>query len=208
MNPVRGLARDKVASPEDLGGATSNGMKKTLIILLVIIAGISIAFIFRQKDVSESVISGDNGVSLKVGINIGNIAPDFEVKTYDGETIRLSDYRGKKPVFINFWAAWCPFCVEELPLMAEVQKENGDKYITLAVNRGESIETARKFSDDLNVTDSMMMLLNKKDDVYRRYGGFAMPYSLFLDKDGVIVDVKRGPLIHDELHQKINLIIN
>ena len=91
--------------------------------------------------------------------------------------------------------------------MAEVQEENGDKYVTLAINRGESIETARKFTDELNVTDAMLMLLNKKDDIYRRYGGFAMPYSFFLDKDGIIVDIKRGPLTHDELHQKIDNII-
>ena len=165
---------------------------------------VAVVFVLGKKE-SETNIDNEE-IGDKIGTSIGDIAPDFELTTYGGEMVRLSDHKGKS-VFINFWAAWCPFCVNELPLMAETQNKYGDQYVTLAVNRGESLETAKMFSDNLDVIGTMIFLLNEKDDIYRRYGGFAMPYSLFLNKDGVIVDIKRGPLTREELESKINKIL-
>lgn len=186
-------------------------MKKLIIFLIVAAAAIVLFVVFKGGNSGPIQNDGQNEASveekeLKVGTGIGDVAPEFEARTYDGETVKLSDYKGK-PVFVNFWAAWCPFCVDELPLMADVQNKHGDSYVTLAVNRGESLETAKKFSDELDVTGTMIFLLNEKDDIYQRYGGFAMPYSLFLNEEGVIVDVKRGPLTPKELEQKINFLL-
>ena len=45
----------------------------------------------------------------EVGLSVGNVAPDFSLRTLDGQTVRLSDFRGK-PVIVNFWTTWCPPC--------------------------------------------------------------------------------------------------
>src|SRR5699024_8849219 len=54
---------------------------------------------------------GDEPVEItdEEGIELGNIAPDFELETLEGDTVKLSDYRGEK-VIVNFWATWCPPC--------------------------------------------------------------------------------------------------
>src|SRR5699024_1179865 len=52
------------------------------------------------------------------GIEKGDMAPDFELETMDGETVKLSDFRGEK-VMLNFWATWCPPCRAEMP---DIQK--------------------------------------------------------------------------------------
>lgn len=178
-------------------------MKKTIIYITLVALAVLFFLVFKDGKIEVETMNGD----LKTGTSIGDIAPDFTLEDLGGNKVSLSDFRDSKPVFINFWAAWCPFCVDELPLMADVQREHGDSYATLAVNRGESLNTAIKFTDGLNITDSMVFLLNEKDDIYRRYGGFAMPYSLFLDKDGVIVDIKHGPLTREDLESRINKII-
>jgi len=51
----------------------------------------------------------------------------------DGQTVHLNDYRGKW-VYINYWAAWCHPCVEEIPMLNELYAENKDKLVVLAIN--------------------------------------------------------------------------
>src|SRR5690625_3960792 len=49
----------------------------------------------------------ESGAETEVGLEEGNQAPDFELETIDGETVRLSELRGEK-ILLNFWATWCP----------------------------------------------------------------------------------------------------
>lgn len=170
-------------------------MKKILWLIIIVIGVIILASNLR------------NGEEEQTAVEIKKLAPDFEVLTYDNKVIRLSDFRGKKPVFLNFWAGWCPFCVEEMPLMAQVQEKFQNQYVTLAVNRAESLKTAKKFSDQVGVTDRLLVTLDSDDSVYRLYNGFAMPYSIFIDKDGIIQDIKLGPLQEEELEEKIQKIL-
>ena len=72
-----------------------------------------------------------------VGTKIGNQAPDFTLKTLDGATIHLSDYRGK-PVLVNFWASWCPPCKAEMPdIEQSYQKHKDEGYVFLGIDNAE-----------------------------------------------------------------------
>lgn len=175
------------------------------IIIPAIVVGAIVLVIFGLRNGQPSGPSEKS--EQKTEVKIGSLAPDFETQTYEGETVRLSDFRGQKAVFLNFWASWCPFCIDEMPLMADIQEEFNNQYVTLAVNRGESLKTAKKFSDQVGVTERLLVTLDSDDDIYGRYGGFAMPYSLFIDKNGVIQDIKLGPLTKDELREKIQKIL-
>jgi|SRR3989344_3821147 len=180
-------------------------MKKQLIILIVIIVAIASFIILRGDSPSETQETQETG---KIGTSIGDIAPDFRLPDYEGRAVSLSDFKGQKGVFVNFWASWCPFCVDEMPLMARVGEKYKGQYETMAINRGENLATAKEFSDQVGVTGKMTLLLDEKDSIYKQYNGFAMPYSLFIDKNGVIHDIKLGPLTEQELEQKIQKIIN
>lgn len=61
------------------------------------------------------------------------IAPDFELKTLDGRTVRLSQLRGKV-VLINFWTTWCTACVGEMPALVALQQRFGDQVAILGVS--------------------------------------------------------------------------
>ena len=60
-------------------------------------------------------------------------AADFELRTLDGQRIRLSDFRGKV-VLMNFWTTWCSACVGEMPALVALQKKHGDKLVILGVS--------------------------------------------------------------------------
>lgn len=126
---------------------------------------------------------------------------------YRGNEVSLEEFKGK-PLVINSWAVWCPFCVKELPTFAELQKEFGDKIIVIAIDRQEPLAKAKSFTDGLGITDDMRFLLDASDSFYKSIGGFSMPETIFVNSTGEIVVHKRGPMELDEMRAHANKIIN
>lgn len=134
--------------------------------------------------------------------NLGTV-PSFSLKNYAGETVSFEQYAGK-PLVINSWAAWCPYCIDELPDFASVQKEYGDSITIIAINRAESLNTAQKYTNDLGVTDDLIYLLDPSDSFYSSIGGFSMPETILVDSEGIIRDHVRGPINDAMLKSKLS----
>lgn len=128
--------------------------------------------------------------------------PDVILKDYSGREVRLADLKGK-PLVLNAWAAWCPFCKEELLDFAAVQKEFGDKVLIVAIDRAEALEVVKKYSDEIGITDDLLFLLDPQDSFYQAIAGFSMPETIFVDKEGFIRDHKRGPMKQEEIRRRI-----
>ncbi|MCQ6276357.1 TlpA family protein disulfide reductase [Bacillus sp. V3B] len=120
----------------------------------------------------------DNLPGLGLGVN----APDFEVKTLTGESVKLSDYRGKK-VMLNFWATWCPPCKEEMPDMEEFYQQAKGDVVILAVNIDPQYNV-NKFVTEMGIT--FPILLDEKDTVNSMYQVLTIPTTYFIDEKGII----------------------
>jgi peroxiredoxin len=142
----------------------------------------------------------------KVGLEPGELAPDFEISTTDGRRIRLSDFRGR-PVVLNFFALWCTSCLTEMPEIKAALEERGlQSFAVLAINAGESRERALEFVDFLDAPftyglDTTLVV----SDAYRVYG---LPASVFIDSDGVIRAVYAGYTGRDRLNVYLDGAIN
>jgi len=120
------------------------------------------------------------------GVEVGNLAPDFQLQNLDGQTVSLGNLQGK-PVLINFWATWCPPCRSEMPYIQEIYEAWADKeLVVLAINIGESSSKAEEFRQSYNL--SFTVLLDTKQDVAQRYNITGIPTTFFIDKDGIIQD--------------------
>lgn len=135
-----------------------------------------------------------------------NKAPDFSLQDYTGKTVSFADFAGK-PLVINSWAAWCPFCKQELPDFAAAQKEFGDKVTIIAIDRAESLNIAKGYTDSQGTTGKLIFLLDPSDSFYQSIGGFSMPETIFVDKDGNIVDHKRGPMDLNEIRERVMMLL-
>lgn len=124
------------------------------------------------------------------------------LKDYSGKSVNLADFAGKSLV-INSWAAWCPFCKKELPDFVTAQKEFGEKIVIIAINRQESLGTAKGYTDTQDTSNDLVFLLDPNDSFYQSIGGFSMPETIFVGKNGNIVEHKRGPMDINEIRQKI-----
>lgn len=143
--------------------------------------------------------------SLKVGIEEGNIAPDFELKTIEGKTMKLSEQKGKK-VFLNFWATWCPPCKAEMPDMENFYKENkNNQFEILAVNytsQEKSKEVVANFIKDYDL--SFPVLLDENASIGNKYQVFTIPTTFVIDTKGIIQKKIVGPLTTEKMNELLS----
>ncbi|WP_235616060.1 TlpA family protein disulfide reductase [Metasolibacillus fluoroglycofenilyticus] len=130
-----------------------------------------------------------------VGIRRGNIAPNFTLETLEGETLSLSEFKGKK-VFLNFWATWCPPCRAEMP---DIQKFSEDEdVLVFAINltyTEDSLITVNNFIQDKGFTSPV--LIDKNGEVAELFRVQAYPTSYMIDSNGRIQYVALGALNYD-----------
>jgi cytochrome c biogenesis protein CcmG/thiol:disulfide interchange protein DsbE len=139
-------------------------------------------------------------VGGSVGPKVGNQAPDFALKSLDGDTVRLSDLRGK-PVIVNFWATWCPPCKEEMPdIEKSYQKHKDEGYIFLGVDMKEDAATVRAFVQNRY---TWTFLLDPEGAAANAYYVTGVPETYFIDRDGIVRDAKIGAMSYAELESRL-----
>lgn len=184
-------------------------MKKGILILIVVgVLGWAVYDFANSGDETTSeedsdISEGTNEVkkSEKEGIGKGELAPDFELETLEGETVRLSDYRGEN-VIVNFWATWCPPCRAEIPDLKKLYN-NKDVEI-LAVNLSETEENEGKINDFAEEFEmDFPVLKDANSDVANNYQVQAYPTSYMIDSDGHINFIALGAMNYDMMVQEL-----
>jgi thiol-disulfide isomerase/thioredoxin len=151
-------------------------------LILFFIAAIVAAMLFAGIRMARH--NRANGSSK--GQLMGNLAPDFDLPTLDGKSLKLSDLRGKA-VLLNFWATYCGPCKIEMPWFVELQKEYGPQgfqIVGVAMDDA-STEDIAKFAKEMGVNYPILI---GKDSVAESYGGVSvLPTTFFVDRDGKLI---------------------
>ena len=112
----------------------------------------------------------------------GEAAADFEVETFDGETLRLSDLNGKV-VVLNFWASWCPPCRWEMPFFETMWQEYRDQGVVfVGIAMSDTLENVKAFAEEAGVT--YPVALDTTTEISRAYEVLSLPTTFFIGKDG------------------------
>ncbi|RAW11546.1 TlpA family protein disulfide reductase [Paenibacillus taichungensis] len=156
---------------------------------------------------SEQAMEGIDDSSLIIGINQGNIAPDFELNSLDGKIFKLSDFRGQK-VIVNMWATWCPPCRAEMPDMQKFYDKYADENTTvIAINMTtseKSVDRISVFLDEFGIT--FPILLDKQNKIAEIYQVHALPTSYIIDSQGVIQQKVTGPMNYEMMEKLVKEI--
>jgi cytochrome c biogenesis protein CcmG, thiol:disulfide interchange protein DsbE len=168
-------------------------------ILFLILLAASFAWILFSVDKSGTSTAGKIPAP-----KTGFLAPDFALKTLEGETIKLSDLRGH-PVLVNLWATWCPPCRAEMQTLETVYNDYKDQGFTvLAVNMTsqDDPQAVLPFVTERGLT--YPILLDDKGEIAKAYQMKSLPSSFFINRDGTINElVIGGPMAEALLRTRI-----
>ena len=121
---------------------------------------------------------------------IGQDAPDFELRTADGQTASLSDASGKV-VLLDFWGTWCPPCRAAMPNLERLHREKpADAFQLYAINVGDPEPVVDRYMAQNGFT--MPALLDVGGTIRDRYGVTIFPTTFIIGADGKVADVIPG----------------
>jgi thiol-disulfide isomerase/thioredoxin len=146
--------------------------------------------------------------SVKVGVR----APEIDLPGLSEGRVKLSALRGH-PVVVTFWQTWCPSCRSEFP---ELIKVNAGAWCgglgRLGINdpmqehsSGDGAKHVKLFVNELGV--SFQIALDKNGRARDRFGILTLPTTIFIDSDGVVQAINRGPTSREELERGIGTIL-
>lgn len=124
-------------------------------------------------------------------VAVGDMAPDFTLPMYGGGEVTLSKLRGKV-VLLNFWATWCPPCMQELSVVQKqiIDRFAGQEFVFLPVSRGDTereIEATRKRRGF-----EFPMAMDRDQRVFGLYAKKGIPHNYLIDREGRIVKIELG----------------
>jgi len=156
---------------------------------------------------SSSAKANPRVSSVKVGFQNGNFAPDFELRSLDGHSVRLSSLRGK-PVLLNFWATWCAPCRVEMPWLVQLDQQykvQGVQIVGVSLDDAGTEQDVAAFAKQEGVKYDVLL---GNSSVANSYGGVRfMPQSFFIDRDGKISKTSIGLTSRKDLEDGISALL-
>jgi peroxiredoxin len=150
----------------------------------------SIARFRRWRAAFASLLAAATALAAAAPLAPTATAPDFTLRTLDGQKLRLGEQRGRV-VLVNFWATWCGPCRQEMPHLNKLyEKYKSSGFVLLGVNVDDDASQAAGVANRLGVTFPVLPDSDKR--VSRQYDLSAMPSTVLIDRDGRVRYLHRG----------------
>jgi len=189
-------------------GATPRGTQLRNVAVIAVTAVIiaAVAFIVNQPKTSAGGFTDVtlSGAATGQAPTVGQPAPDFQATTVDGRTIRLSEFKGR-PVWLTFGASWCQPCRAENPdIQAAYGKAKASGLEVLAVFMSEDASAVKDYADRVGLTYDKVA--DPDTTLASQYRILGIPSHFFIDKAGVLQQIKIGSLDQAGMEQAIQNI--
>ena len=165
---------------------------RKLVFATALVCGIVLLRFYAITRSHGSSRSEQHHAVIRVGFQVGERAPDFELRSLDGRSLRLSELSGK-PVLLNYWATWCAPCRIEMPWLVELDEKyraQGLQIVGVSMDDASAAQQVVTFVKERGVNYEILLGNSATADAY---GGVRfMPQSFFLDADGQIIKATTG----------------
>lgn len=148
-----------------------------------------------------SLSCGDSGDPASVVV--GNPAPEFALTSLDGSTVTSTSLKGEI-VVLNFWATYCQPCRAEIPELNSFAASSGAKVIGITLDP-EGTPAVRQYENEQKFKLNYTVLLGD-EEIFTRFNGVGIPYTLVLDRTQRIVSIYRHPIDKETLERDLRKI--
>jgi len=170
--------------------------------VLLIGVGVVIGGLLLWANVLEQNSSENYGQANVGAVFSGNDPIELSLPKLGGGTIDLADYRGEKPVILDFWASWCPNCKRDMPKLNAWYQEYKDKVEVIGINLQESSGTAQRFVDSRSITFPIAL-----DPERIASRAFQIQYTnthILISKEGQVIRVIPGDIRESDITSLFN----
>lgn len=198
-------------SPQGAGRPTRQklpiGPLGLLVVTAIALAGaFGVAWVVLQAATSDGNENEAVDVTDVLGnasvesVSLGEPLPEVALEYLDGTNGQVSDYLGQ-PLVINFWSSTCAPCLAEMPDFEAVHTDLAGQVAFVGVDVQDTAEAGRKMIEQTGVTYP-----NARDpqaEIMTAFGGIALPRTVFVDQEGVVVATHSGAMTADDLKTKL-----
>ncbi len=152
-----------------------------------------------------------NEVMKSKGLIKGDASPEFSYETVDGETISLSDLKGKY-IYIDVWATWCGPCIKQVPYLKKLEERYHDKnivFISISVDKEKVKGTWKQFIEDKQLGGLQLFADKSFDsDFMNAYAVNSIPRFILIDPEGKIIDPEAPRPSFDKTKVLLDSLLN
>ena len=142
-----------------------------------------------------------SGGDAPENVVVGSSVPDFALTSLDGTTVKGEALKGNV-VVLNFWATWCQPCMTEIPELKELAATSKVKVIGIALDQ-EGRQAVEPFVAQHQINYTILL---GDEEIFQRFNGLGIPYTLVLDQSQRIVKIYRGPTTRESIEDDLKQI--
>ena len=169
-----------------------------LVILAAVLGGAFVAHdLLAKRHAPAEPLDADQAQGANAATDDAILLADHDATVYTdlGEPLKLSSIADGKPLVINFWATWCPYCVDELPDFQDIVADYGDKvnfaFVDVADGQRERAEDAQAWLAD-NGFDDLPDYYDTDLEASTAFGVYSYPTTVVVSADGEILTISAG----------------
>ncbi len=154
--------------------------------------------------VAVAALAACGGSSSKVGIVVGNTAPNWSEPLSTGGQFSFASLHGK-PVYLNFFATWCPPCKEETPWVETLQQRYASRGLhVVGIDMAENAQLAQRYRAQYRLTYPVVVDSGMLQDLYNING---LPVHVFIARNGTIQRLVVGEMAKSEIESAVKALL-
>jgi len=161
-----------------------------------------------QRSLPQAAMTAEAFAASRVEDLLGQPRPDFTLGDLNGTPVSAADFDGQV-MLVNFWATWCTPCVEEMPMLSELQQNYAARGLRVVGIALDDPQKAGSFVAQLGIDYPVLVGTTDAILVGRQFGNRAgmLPYSVLVDSDGIVRWARLGALDRQELVRQIQALL-
>ena len=183
-------------------------MQKTITTILALVS-LGAGFFLYQYMQKPKPVTTTAKPAVKKSVSVLNQQRiDFSLPDMQGQQRKFSEWDGKV-VLLNFWATWCPPCRKEIPAFIELQRDYGGKGFQVIGVAIDEMDAITDFTDGLGLNYPILIGNTAALKISNQYGNRfgQLPYSLIIDKQGIIRYIGKGELSYEAIEKEIQPLL-